>query len=664
MRRAWCISGLSVVVLAAACFRPDRPIPTDPGPGGAGGDGGGGGSAGGGGDLLAGADCDPLVPTHCGYPFPSDVWTVADPDSPTGKRVRFGATTLPFHDGIGAHLDPALVADHDGFSINQAPMTHMPGATVTGLASVDDIGRSLDPESPTVLLDTTTGEPVPHFAELDVTSDDDADRALMIRPVVRLRDGTRYVVAIRHVVDEGGNELAPGDVFLALRDGTAHDEPSVGARRAHYAAIFDDLEDAGYPTDDLQIAWDFTTASLEHKTRAMLHVRDAALAAVGADGPEYVIDTIEPDPNPDIAFRIRGRMTVPQFVDSPDPGAKLVLGEDGLPMQNGTAEYAFVVHVPHSAVAAPAALLQNGHGLLGSMNEGQNGYLARIANEKHFVAFSVDLVGWSDPDTATILQAINEDFGKFRDVIDRAHQGFVNELLAMRMMKGRFWQDPAVQFNGQSAIDPAEAYYRGDSQGGIYGATYMALTTDVGRGLLGEPGCPYNLLLNRSVDFEPFFVFLTAHFGEQLDVQLVLAIAQMLWDRIDPCTYLPHVTDDPFPGTPQHQVLLHVAIGDYQVTPLGAHLMARELHATHLTPANRSLWGLEELPAPFVGNALVEFRFPRVPEEPKLNVPPDGPEDMDPHDWVRVLDASIDQTDVFLRTGVVQQTCAAACDPE
>src|ERR1041385_1541323 len=40
-------------------------------------------------------DCDPLVPTYCGFPFPSNVWLVDDPATPTGKHIAFGATTLP-----------------------------------------------------------------------------------------------------------------------------------------------------------------------------------------------------------------------------------------------------------------------------------------------------------------------------------------------------------------------------------------------------------------------------------------------------------------------------------------------------------------------------------------------------------------------------------------
>ena len=50
-----------------------------------------------------------------------------------------------------------------------------------------------------------------------------------------------------------------------------------------------------------------------------------------------------------------------------------------------------------------------------------------------------------------------------RIFFQRQHQGMLNQLLAMRMMKGRFWMDPQVQFGGQSAIDPTECYYRGDS---------------------------------------------------------------------------------------------------------------------------------------------------------------------------------------------------------
>ena len=614
--------------------------------------------------LGVGVDCDPLAPTACGFPFPSSVYLGDDPATSTGKRVHFGATTLPAYGNEGARVDRAAWSGSDGFSAGQAPMTHLPGATTEGLPTQDTIALSITADSPTVLMDAETGELLPHFSELDVSAEREEERALMIRPAVRLKDATRYVVAIRRVVYAGGAPLTPSPVFQALRDGVDHPDPSVPLRRALYDDIFTRLEAAGVERADLQIAWDYVTASRENNTGWLVHVRDDALAAVGDEGPEYTIVSVEEDPNEHIRRRIYGNMKAPLYLDDPGPGGRLVFGPDGLPVRTGTAEFEFVVHIPHSATqGTPGALLQNGHGLLGDKNEGRNGYLAQLANMHNFVAFSVDLVGMADEDQAPIVKAISSDIGGFQASIDRQHQGILNSLLAMRMMKGRFWRDPLVQFDGQSAIDPTHCYYRGDSQGGIFGTTYMALTTDVTRGLLGEPGMPYNLLLNRSVDFDPFFLIMGGAYKSGLNIQLGLGLIQMLWDRTAPSGYAPYIHGDTLPNTPSHDVLLHVAIGDYQVTPLGAHLIARSVGAKNLAPVNRSVWGLEDVVGPFYGSGMVEFSF-GLPEVPKTNTPPAGPEDDDPHDKVRVLNAARAQTATFLRTGEVRPYCDGICDPE
>lgn len=659
-------------------------------PSGAGGQGGGGqpippgdgGDAGSGGgavdeprcpevaaEPLLDGDCDPLVPTQCGFPFPSNVYLVHDPGSVTCKRVAFGETTLPKARSSKKHIDPTSWNDSDGFSPGQAPMTELVGATDVGLPTQHDIERSLGPDSPTILLDAETGERIPHFAELDRSkAAKDSDRTFMIRPVVRLKDATRYIVAIRNVVDADGDKLAPSPAFKALRDGEPSEEASVERRRGLYDDIFAKLEAAGIERADLQIAWDYTTASRENNTRALLAMRDDALSVVGEKGPEYTIVNIEENPNEWIRRRILAKMMVPLYLDKPEAGGRLVLGDDGLPKQNGFAEYEVLVHIPNSAVGTPRALLQNGHGLLGRKTEGQNGYLAKIADLNGFVAFSVDLVGMAWDDEDGVSDAIlSGDIGDFRAAIDRQHQGIINSLLAMRMMKGRFYEDEAVTFDGVSAIDPTEAYYRGDSQGGIFGATYMALSTDVTRGLLGEPGMPYNLLLNRSVDFDPFFgAMQLAYSGSSKTIQLLLGLVQMHWDRTEPNGYAPYIVEDRFPGTPAHEVLIHAAIGDYQVTPLGAHILARAVKAKNLAPVNRSVFGIPETDEAFSGSGMVEFDF-GLPPVPDANVPPKGslfPEDSDPHDEVRKLDAARNQTEEFLRTGVIRPYCEGACDPE
>ncbi len=615
-----------------------------------------------GGVPLLGADCDPIAPSRCGFPFPSNVYMVDDATTPTGKHVAFGATTLPQW-SAGHYNDPKSWADHDGFSPGTAPMTHMPDATITGLPTQENMALSIGPDSPTILMEADTGKRVPHFAELDMSRGFDDTRTLMIRPAIRLKDATRYLVAIRHVVDMAGKALPPSPVFQALRDGTASDDVSVARRTTLYADIFDRLGKAGIAKTDLQIAWDYTTASRDNNTRALIHMRDDALAKVGADGPPYVIKEIVDNPNPHIRKRITATMTVPLYLDKPDAGAKLVLGDDGLPKQNGTAEFDVLIHVPVSIAdgTKPAgAPLQNGHGLLGRKTEGQNGYLAEIADVYGYVAFGVDMVGMAEDDVGYITNTLVGDAAGFKNAIDRQHQGLLNSLLAMRMMKGRFVNEPAIQFNGKSAIDPTHAYYRGDSQGGIFGTTYMAITTDVTRGLLGEPGAPYTLLLNRSVDFAGFGTLLAIVYKDARDGQVAFGLIQMLWDRTEPDGYLPYIRENMLPNTPAHEVLLHVAIGDHQVSPLGAHLIARSIGAKNLSPVNRSIFGIEEQAAPITGSAMVEYDF-GLPASPMTNIPPTGADNDDPHDKVRVLQSAEAQSDKFFRDGIVTDFCGGAC---
>ena len=633
------------------------------GSGGVGGDGGAGGAPTT--PLLGGAACDPLVPTQCGFPFPSNVYLVDDASTHSHKRVAFAETTLPVHGKTMAPIPASLVADSDGFSPGQAPITHLPGATILGLPTQHDIDTSLSSESPTILLDADTGELVPHFAELDMTATSDDDRTFIIRPVVRLKDAHRYIVAIRHVVDASGVELEPSPVFAALRDGTENAEPSVGLRRDLYADIFDKLDAAGIDKADLQLAWDYSTASRENNTEKMVFMRDDALADVGSHGPHYVIDTITDDPNPEIARRIEGHMTVPLYLDSPDPGGSLVLGANGMPEKQGTADYPFIVQIPHSATTGtPGGIVQNGHGLLGSRHEGENGYLATLANRGNFVTIAVDMIGMAEDDEVTAISAILNDPLTFRPFVDRQLQGMTNQLLAMRMMMGDFANDEAVKFNGVSAIDTTQHFYRGDSQGGIFGGTYMALSTDVARGLLGEPGAPYNLLLNRSVDFQSFFDLLAARYTSHRDLQLVLGVLQMLWDRVEPDGYLPYMTAGNLPNTPPHRVLIHSAIGDHQVTPLGAYFVARTVGAVALTPAPRPIWGIEEVSGAASGSAIVEYDYGAlVPPLPDTNAPTTAPDDTDPHDWVREEPSAMDQSAHFFTTGEIIPFCVGTCDP-
>src|SRR5690606_32326666 len=59
--------------------------------------------------------CDPLDPAACLLPFPSDRWTVADPTTPTGRRVALPLEAMP-RNVLGKPVDPTEWNRNDGFS--------------------------------------------------------------------------------------------------------------------------------------------------------------------------------------------------------------------------------------------------------------------------------------------------------------------------------------------------------------------------------------------------------------------------------------------------------------------------------------------------------------------------------------------------------------------
>jgi hypothetical protein len=658
--------------MLAACSTSDGDSAT----GGSGGTVGAGGTGGAIDEPLLAGDCDPIG-VHCGFPFPSDVYRRNDPSgkNPSGKSIRFGATTLPKIFGR-TPIDPADFYELDGWSVASSPATYMEGATATGLADPTMLATTLEPSSPTILLNADTGELVPHFVDVDVSTDT-AEKALLLRPGYVLEYSTRYIVAIRNVVDGVGAPLQAGDVFRALRDGTEHDDPSVASRRQHYEGIFSMLEAAGVEKENLQIAWDFTTGSRPSITGGMVAVRDAALAVVGADGPEYVIKEVIDYPNPMIRYRVILTATVPRYLSTEvynpgDPVPRLLFDESGTPIQNGTMEMEVLVQIPDTIDSGvPLGVLQNGHGFFGGKGEGQNGYQAMAADGWNWINLAVDLFGQADPDTDMAAEALVGRPELLPGFIDRQIQGHVNQLLAMRMMIGRIARDGIIDGErvllAPSQIDPSVRAYRGDSQGGMMGGVYMSISTDVTLGLLGEPASGYNWVWQRSVDSDEYTDFVKIALpGSPLDFQIMLQIIQLHWDRSESSGFIRSMHGDTLPNTPEHHVLMHTDIGDHEVPTIMAHAMARSIDAKlirsndPLQPYPRDVFGLEEADAPIAGvSGFVEYDF-ALPPEPLTNTPATA--GCNPHDRVRELTPSFEQQDVFLRTGRIEWFCDGICN--
>lgn len=675
------------------------------------------------------APCDPLDAALCLLPFPNDRFTRPDPRTETGLRVNFSPAEMP-RSVAGKPIDPTEWNRNDGFSPGSMVLTFVPGLDLHrtwGTAALSsggqndpadhlaDIDRYRAVDAPILLIDASTGERWPFWSEMDMNAGTPADqRLLIIRPAVNFREGHRYLVALRNMRDATGSVIPAGAEFAAYRDNTPGPlgDPSFEeSRRAEVSGIIGRIETAerargkAFDRSALYLAWQFTIASGRNLSERALQIRDDAFAQLGdvdlADGeiqgvpPRFAINPGDPE-RPD---RVEGTITVPNYLNGqPLPpvedvsglpgqavsGQRFVYGPDGLPMQNPvipTIDVPFVCTIPKVAAADnPAHPTLYGHGLLGSRFESTGGSTERD-RERNFMPCATNWMGFAEYDVANAVATL-ADPSNMPMMADRSQQGFLNFMYLGRALAHPKGLATAARFQDADHLplfQTGELFYDGNSQGGIMGGALTALSVDFTRATLGVTGMNYSTLLNRSSDWEgPLFnpedpnipsysSVLYTGFPNKQEQQLVMALIQMLWDRAEADGYAQHMTTDPYLNTPAHQVLMHAALGDFQVANASAEVEARTIGArvmdTALMPGRHwttdgSFFGLDPMPrdgsgaiAPHRGSALVYWDSGNFPP-PNANVPPkeDGG---DPHEDPRRDPRGGDQKAHFYLTGEI-----------
>jgi hypothetical protein len=589
---------------------------------------------------------------------------------------------------------------------------------------IADISRFAAPDAPILIVDSATGQRFPFWSELDhnaSTADD--ERLLILRPAMNFTEGHRYLVALRNMRDASGAIIPAGAQFAAYRDGTPGpitDPTFEESRRDEVDGIIDEVaaaEGSSFDRSQLFLAWAFTVASERNLTERVLHIRDEAFAGLGdidlADGviqghaPAFKVTTVTDRSNDGARLRqVEGTITVPNYLNLPPeppletidipvdnpiagdlPGQAIPLerflyGSDGLPEQNpifSTIEVPFVCTIPHDATATnPAHPTLYGHGLLGSRFESTGGSTDRD-RERNFMPCAVNWMGFAEYDVANALITLVAP-GNMPSMIDRAQQGFLNFLFLGRAIAhpDGLATDPAFKdASGAPLFRSGELSYDGNSQGAIMGGALTALGVDFTRSVLGVLGMNYSTLLNRSSDWEGPLVnpadvlpsyssFLYTMFPDKQEQQLVMGLLQMLWDRGEANGYAAHMTTDPLPNTPAHRVLLHAALGDFQVTNFSAEVEARTIGArvmdTALAPGRNweisPFYGLAGFDRdgggailPWGGSALVFWDSGNL-LPPNWNVPP-AEDGGDPHEDPRRDPRGADQKVHFWLTGEV-----------
>jgi len=639
--------------------------------------------------------CDPIGGGACLLPFPNDFFTKRDAGTATGRRLALRRSAMPAN-RAGVRIDPRAWNRADGFSPGQQITVRIPGLDsqaafeASGIVPITDIARSRDRRAPVVLIDARSGRRQLIWAELD-SGAPTSRRALLIRPAKNLREGRRYVVALRGLRSASGRRIRPGAAFRALRSGRSSSSAAVERRRPAMRRVFRALGRAGIARRNLVLAWDFTVASRESTAGPLLHMRDTAFAALGdtdlADlvpegrSPAFRItrDDALPATEPEIARIVEGTIAVPCFLKNPGCAVGQGLNRDasGLPAQKpGNIHSAFFrCVIPRELPAGGARALLYGHGLLGNPLDSADfaqPQLRTLVQERGFTACGTywsGLSGANGGEDAAQLGAAIQNVSRLSGIFDRLQQGLLDNLLLGRAMVAADGLRAHPAFAG--AFDATRRlYFDGNSLGAIQGGALTAVAPDFDRAVLGVAGMNFSTLLQRSAAFAPFGALLEAAYPDALDRAILNSLTANLWDRADASGYARHMTQDPLPNTPPHEVLLHVALGDHTVAPVTAEVEARTIGArvwNRLDPGRSAdvtpFYGIAPLTTfPYSGSALIVFDSGPLsaanpqgtPVPPTTNtVPTEG---QDPHGFPHRTPQSREMKDQFLRIGGRLQT--------
>lgn len=619
-------------------------------------------------DERAGViECDNLDQSSCIFPFPTDYY----------RTFVDGKASLRFPDGSLPHrsvfdVDPTGYQSKRGYSVISPILFRLPGATLEGATPWNDIDASLSPSSSTVIVDAESGELMAHWAEFDAFSlmefpnhpdaPDEVQPVIALRLARRLQASRRYVVGVHGMVGEDGRPVQALPGFKPLRDREPSTFLGVGQRRDHFEEhVFPVLEKAGVARASLQLAWDFTTDDESTVTGTLLAMRDALFEALGDDGPEYGSLTVEENPNERIARIVKGVAKVPSFLEGRRGQIQRIRRDaEGRPVHQGFEDVPFELQIPKAIWEgdSPGLPLQYGHGLLGSGREARTRWIGELANEAGLVILATDMTGMAEEDMAIWMGVLLGDLSNLPYLSEKPHQGIINHLALVRMLKGAFANDPlVVRADGGPAYDPARVVYNGNSQGGTMGGVMMPIQTDITVGVLGVPGGAFSLLLTRTNNWAELAGDMIRNFADNLaDYSAVMGLLQLGFDPIDAVNYMHRLSGDTFPGTPDHRVLLASAREDAQVHNQVTDLIARTAGARLLVPSRRDVWGLETSEGPVDGSAMIEYDFlrPAFPNEPV-------PGRYDTHACIAWVPAAREQMKHFFHHGEAKNFCEGAC---
>lgn len=612
--------------------------------------------------------CNPISgAADCLFPFPSDVFLV-------DGEVQVSDAAIPV--GNGGAIDYASVTGTmDGYSTYTPIFVYFPEVLSTEALTfhTDDVNTTLSPESTTIILNADDGTPVLHFAELDARVSAEVARTVQIRLLEPLEPATRYIVAMQGLETTEGTPVAPLEGFDALRSGNVVGELS--DLSAHMQTnVLAPLETFGVDSDELQVAWDFTTRSNESARGDVLSMIDQTRAWLESNDPtisNVVVregDDLNEEEAPDLRRVIEATMNVPLFLTSDEPGASLTRDAQGLPVAESVAEVPILILIPQSVAGDDEApVIQFGHGFFGDTEEMTSSFFDEFLDGYGHIGIGLNWWGLSSDDLGAVAGAITSSPADTFLIVERLKQSFVNHyVLSYVVQNGLATEAFMLDDEADDApfTDGSTLSFYGISLGHILGSTAVSVSDQLTRAVFSVGGGPLSFAMSRSAPFSALLGLLSSQLSAPVDIQKFIALSSLQLEAVDPMSYTDLLRENTLFDPPvEREILAQVGVGDSFVPLLASTMWTTAANISVITPSPVTVPIVTEISAPTMDDGVVFFDFGL--EEPlpgTFSVIP--PSDATIHSGVRESTAGQEQVDVFVRTGEITQTCDGVCDPE
>ncbi|MFQ3343788.1 MAG: hypothetical protein ACKVI6_05810 [Candidatus Poseidoniales archaeon] len=617
-------------------------------------------------EIIHTDGCDNTNPIHCMLPFPSDAFLVDDTSTVTGKRISYLPSTLPKSGTVGEVFAPIL-NQIDGASPNTQIMTAFyVEADVSDMAGQYTIGKSLEANHPTMIINQKTGTVIPHWVELDLRSEENQPTIIHLRTIQALDHNTTYVVLMNNLVDSLGNEIEAPRGFAALRDGVLTTSSDVENRRPYFENLFSWIEDnTGRSASSLQTAWSFTTASTDSLIGPLLSMRNDALDRIGPAGIDCTVESnteVMTEDGNRSHWLITGTYTAPQYTESfyPPTLIRRASDTDRTPVFVENREIPFWLVIPGTAIVkGPADLTIWGHGFLGN---GNTSGLYGWANQNNAAMLGTSFYGWSDDDYSSIEYAVL-DMNYFQHQAERLEQSMINQVIMIKTFMGICSELPDFLYEGSKLVDVSNPTYTGYSNGAIRGPSIVGLSPDLHRGVLWAGGSSFTHIIERCTQYDKFHFIFASEYGyeKQLDRAVAISIMQSFWDPVEADTFL-YLREDGYGDEIQSFELMTLfSITDFQISNISSARMMRTGGIPLLDSSTITPYGFEGINIVSSGhNGSVGVFFDGGYEHaPDGNIY--GEEPHSAHNAIGGLMIARDMAFRFLKTGIVLDTCEGYC---